>query len=486
MERRAAMRSEAEGQRKDVSSMAATDAESELSFRVSQAISDKAVGAGATSFQVINKKINDLRDAGGIPDAKTTLELQRDIAVGRAKAEQQLWQVMNNPQINPTTGKVMKSYSAQISDPAKAKAIVEKAMAPWDTITNAIVNQQYGVVNWAATTNKIMIQTQLGNVYARDEVALNSTVLKEIGGDNGFNAAMQDGKNMSDFVNSARGIISTRSAVGKVPALASELATVKPVTPKEDFPVLSQALVTQHVNSLLDTKGTSDKAAVGYAKALFSEGNKGFLGLFTPESRMPLYTQMGSPAMTKRMDALSKTPEGAGVWNDYKRWMIENFRGQFKQAGDELQTNIESDRFQIEFNAASNTWSATVRPEFEANYRMVRDRYNGYIPSIQKPVDDLNRAIELITPVLARDKQNVPAELDGLFKSMNIDVTKAPKGTRAERDAGFWGRAGEALIKALPALSPPDYGTVTTKPKAKDEGRVKNPENMPGVRVNPL
>src|SRR5690606_8580396 len=136
--------------------------------------------------------------------------------------------------------------------------------------------------------------------------------------------------------------------------------------------------------------------------------------------RLELFSELTKPAVTERIKKA-----GPEVQEVYKAWAKDRFTTLFRQEADTIQEGITSqDTYSITFNPTSGRFM------YQPTGRNlgITDALNldAYMNSYQarkavQSVDKMNKAIEVMKPVLAIDGQNVTDQLVRLFASQGID-----------------------------------------------------------------
>jgi hypothetical protein len=215
-------------------------------------------------------------------------------------------------------------------------------------------------------------------------------------------------------------------------SISEETRTADPKQKAE----VANASINGVKNMILDPK-TSPESIRQLTSSLFAEGNMDMLNKhFSPNSRTRVFTALASPAMTQRMVEVGKTNPKA--LEDYKNWVITNFRSVMDVHVDNLKNQFSGD-FSVgaqqknplvigfdgqRFTVAANPEKARIG----ASGRLVSSAGLGSAAvstsmrySIEA-VNDINKALEAIEPVLAlsKDKESFTKSLDTIFMSIGV------------------------------------------------------------------
>jgi muramidase (phage lysozyme) len=188
------------------------------------------------------------------------------------------------------------------------------------------------------------------------------------------------------------------------------------------------------VATMITAPGADPNAIKNIAKGGFGPGNENFVNRFKRENQMEVWSTMASPAVSQVM-AQFKDSDPA-VWNQYTKWVGDNFNRQFRRAAQDISSVLVSRNspVSVTFNQETNQFDVTPLPGQESRVRELQIR--GYDPL--NIAQEFNAALRVMEPIIKTNGENPTGRLLDVIKQLGLDPN-APK------DKPFFETFGAAL-----------------------------------------
>lgn len=348
------------------------------------------------------------------------------------------------------------TYLNLIKSPEKLKHIRETALSRIDYYEKLINDKDYGLLNADVNRTKAMRDEVNRKVLESSDAIRTYEAIKEIGGGdllNEFLLSKEGQKLKTDAAKSLHRISVARMMSGDAQSLDSELKKTKGANlekgeqGKVNFYTIKNAVDILTNNGRYYKSGESPtQIKINTARSLFGAQNRHFLSNIAPDQKTLIWSRLAAPEVTEEMVKLRKVDPQ--LWSDYKEWAKIGFGQTFSGLARDIQegitarpnVNIGWDSKAKQFTLAS-TPSRTRKATnvFSASQQVVEEYFTG---GIEKSVNEFNKQLRILTPIMEADGQDVSEELLGFIQSMNID-DMAPK------ELSFFSKVRQGLINAF-------------------------------------
>lgn len=370
---------------------------------------------GGGDYDKLKKMITDAQAAGGSmsPNDKqqmTVLANQLRLQI----TEQANKELMNMP-------------GAELLSESERTDIIKIATSQVDTLTDAIVNEDYGLIGadaaWLEATKDEASRRLLEQ--GGHSIAMITALAKEMGPE-AFGVFMQNAgaEAMDAFTQSvltamrAEGQLDANSNINDDLDEADRLMDMQKVDPR-----MPRALIEGELNNITDpeTHPIVSSKSLNY---LF--GKKGGLDLskFPEEQHIAVYSTLASPSVTARVKELAG--DNVEMWENYTKWVYGKFFQVFRKAASDLKVPAELSTVIVpEFNPTTGQYEVFTPltnelggfpPEMLRGYQeMFAERYREY-----------NTALRSVVGVMEAENVDIATALMPLLNSMGI-ATPTPQ-----------------------------------------------------------
>lgn len=381
------------------------------------------------------------------------MALRQTFAELKFKVQQGVQNILEKPWGDNKT-----TYYNAIKSPEKIKHIQEQALNRINYYEKLINDKEYGVLNADIIRTKAMKDEANRKVLESSDQVRIMEAVKSQGGQELLDEMLlspQGQKMKSVAAQSLRNISLSKGMSGDSTSLQKDMQDNQHTN--VDKPTRSK-LQYQQIKDRVDAL-TSPKAptqvALNVAKSLFGPENSDFLSNIKPEQRTDIYTRLASPEVTKTMLKLKDSDPQA--WNQYKQWSLDSFGSLFRQMANTIQEGVTMrPNIKIDYDAEANRFNVTSGSERKSDWRnplsgALRGIENKFTDNVDSTVQEFNRQIQVLAPILKADGHDIGQELLGLFNGMGID-TMAPK------EASFWTKMREGAIRNFEKDNPSTGG----------------------------
>jgi hypothetical protein len=415
---------------------------------VSRFITDTASRAGVVNFNQLQDRITSFAGSGKAPTPEEQTQLLADFAQLKYQLGTQVRNALTQPDSNG------KSWSTYL-DPTRVKQLEEQGMAQINQLEDLITNQQYGLVNMVVNQHKAQMDSKVKNLVDQYPVYQNIEVLKRIGGDQlvSLSLTTDGGKLLGDATKALLQAQVTDSAVNGTSSLNKYAQELKQTTAKD--PAAFQELISSHANIML-AKDTPDQVAIQVAQSMFGTDNTPFIQNFrTNGDKMAVFSKMSSPQMTAKIQELAKADPA--VWQNYSNWSKQAFLTTFGGYIDSTQEGVTARPYtQINYDPTTSQFTFALTPEGQKamGKAPVTSPITGPVTgglmyaaeswmtsTVQSSVQELNRGISLIRPILEAEGADVNTEIVNLVKSKGLD-------TSMSKQDSFWSKLYRAAVSS--------------------------------------
>lgn len=355
------------------------------------------------------------------------------------------------------------SYSTFMHDPTKIAQIKTAALAPIDTIIQAVGGKDYITANAAANINKMRTdQTWMKLSQLVPEAEIYGGLRRGIGDQTtGQVLAMSNGAGLTPLTKAVTDTTwlsianpnATKPPVSASQAAAS-LAETNPVNPGRVNKMTVQGIMT--------LAGHDDpKIAARAVQSLY--GDPQFFANIKDSEKAQVFGSMTSPAFTQKMVQLRKADPAS--FDKYVNWAQTNGVTVFKDGIDNLQSATEYNRYNVTFDPKTMQFTAQTKPEYAPT------NMSGHpLPdNAQTYVSKINQLGASLAPILKEKYgDQAPTQFLHILEANGYNPA-------AEKNGGWIDSLGKAVIKAGGAID--DYlnsgnrnlapGESPTRPSAK-------------------
>lgn len=330
---------------------------------------------------------------------------QANLATMRAQLIQKAWQP--GPNGEP-------SFGSQAGQEQVLKSVTS-ALAPMQAQIDRVVNKDHGIAGTIAAANHMDEEFVRQNIYKNFPIMLRTQEgQKMLGPSLTSDALVGMKKEYGDIAKAFSGSIGSTIEAGGTPPPNNPNGTLRPITlqalidrangsarndtEKYDIKAGTTEML---VHGVLNKKGDPDKANL-FATALFSVDNKDYLSKnFSPELQPKFFNMLTSPAMTERIEQLSKT--NPAIKGQYSQTVGNMFTGIVKQQADDIKSIADEGGYTFRYNEKNNQveFAKTGTPGKYMNPAVEQAR-------IATTVQPLNEALHNLHEVAKRNGTTVP------------------------------------------------------------------------------
>lgn len=408
-------------QSRDLGITAATKSQGFDATTASSTYTDKAtlqVQAAMTAInsqtdangQTLNQRFNTIMNDPASADPKTLAPVIGTLERMKAQTLQAIDAAGTAPLDNG------KTYKSTIGDPGKYTAIQTTAVAPIDSMLNALKN---GDIRSAKIMND-QLQLSLNNEGIR---IINASPFAKAVGGLGQIGGKEFGALVAQQPNS--GISQLMSTL--LPAKASETVTTpagaQPPGIKAQLDDLSKAgkvdgktvnaIVNQNFN-MMNSEKLGTQASINAGKNLFDTS---MLAALPSSSDRQLYmNKVADPATTHRVWELSKSDKQ--LWTQYSDFVKTGAVAVYKEAGDNLQAYITTPGMKVDYDDKAHQYTVTMTDQSNpSNARLIEEQAAARIAP-------LNRALAQLVPIFEKNKQDVNEQVLGFISSVGVNTSE--------------------------------------------------------------
>lgn len=339
------------------------------------------------------------------------------------------------------------TYYNQIKSPEKIRQIRETAMARIDQLEKYINDKDFGLLNADINRTKALKDEANRAVLESSDTIRIMQAAKDAGAGDLLNSMLfesaEGAKLRNSTVKALRDIKLASRMAGESVSLSEDMrdASKLSVTKKEKNQLNFQ-LVKDSIATITSPQATPDVQS-NTARYLFGPKNADFLSTLKADQRTQVYTRLVSPEMTKTMLKVKEHDQEA--WNQYRQWAVDSFGSLFRDLAAGVSEGItQRPWIDVKWDGKQNQFVVSTT---EQGRRQGKLGLTGLIPkltegyftaSTNRTIDEFNRQIKALEPILKADNYEMGEELLGLMNQMGIDAM-APK------DASFWGKLRTGL-----------------------------------------
>lgn len=194
------------------------------------------------------------------------------------------------------------------------------------------------------------------------------------------------------------------------------------------------------------------------AEKMFNKNNLNFIldNFKNDGSQASAYQKLTSPAVTAQMEKLKGTP----VWDNYTFWAKNNFANVYKDQVENLRKISDRPYVELTFDKATGRFGAEPTAEFirimnnRGNISLVgniidfAERYMSL--RVMNKIEDLNKSIDAIRPVLQGDNYDVANEIQSLTMHFGENAN--------QKTNGIWSSMIKALGKSEHVTKDAEFG----------------------------
>lgn len=352
---------------------------------------------------------------------------------------------------SPLSDDSPESFSSLMSDPSEVNRIIDQAMAPIQTLEDALVNENFGAVGAITSwmdARKLDGQNAILSGVPMIEM-MNS--LRDLVGDEvmshflTLNPALQDTLTQT-LLNASQ--IMAGLGRGDVPTFLSEFSDK--IDP-EQRTALAQGMIDGWVDYVtqLGNENISVDLIKNHASFLFGRQATETFDLFEKSEQITYWKQIASPAVTANMVKLLEMGE-TETWDKYTTWVTEGFMTLFRDRVQNLQDFLTDPRYDgmtVKYNPQTHSVEVTRPRSF---LESIQETPSGamFAPGgeITREVQDLSTAIRTMVPILEVSDLTAEEVILEMLTVMGYDPL-------AERDPGFYGMLWDAVVSGARALT---------------------------------
>lgn len=356
----------------------------------------------------------------------------------------------------------------------------KNALAQVDIVQDALLNQQYGMVNFSKQMNDTNLQNDIRKLDA-DPVVRLKKILKDY----------PDGQLIIDNLLTQNPELGTAFNNVLLSYLTGELAnrgeksldSIIKTTADKNGGQLDPAVIKQTIHNatkMLLQKDASLEIASQAATILFSEENQDFLGRFTQKSQTQIFDTLISPRMTERMMELGKSDPQ--MFTNYRNWVLNSFTSLFNQDIATINDmNQFGDSLQIKWDAATGQFKEEVNPQATQRGALkqmlpggsLAQAYESWSTSEAKSsMSQLNKYVKQLKPIIEAEGGTVEEAVTALFEANGVG--------KAQNQGSLFFRLYDAMAKGNidPKTGKPNEvgGRFPTKDQME---KIKNQNNNP-------
>lgn len=381
------------------------------------------------------------------------MQLRTSFAQLKFKVQQGVENILTKPWADNKS-----TYYNQIKSPEKLKHVKEAAMSRIEYYEKMINDKDYGLLNADINRTKAMKDEVNRKVLESSDAIRTYQAVKDIGGGDLLNELIlspEGQKLKSDAAKSLRNVTLGRMMSGDAKSIEEEIRRNKSANVDKSE---RGKLGWQHVNDAVNVL-TNDKAntqvKLNTSRMLFGPENRNFMSAINTDQRMDVWTRMSSPNVTKQMLELKNTDPQA--WAQYRDWVKLGFGTVFRDLANTVQEGVTSrPNVNVKWDANAKQFSVETTAEHKKDWRNplsggLRAIENKFTDSVTQSVEQFNKQLRVLTPIMEADGQDVSEELTGFLNALGID-DMAPK------DASWFAKLRQSMIKNFEKDNPPSTG----------------------------
>lgn len=417
---------------------------------------DSILNDSASSMKGLNEMLKRAQENPTKVTPEEQMQLRAAFAKLRLTAEEGIDKILREPWDDKE-----KTYYSVIADPSKMKGIKEQALSRIDNFQKLIEDKDFGIVNSVANYNKATQDTATRKALDAHPYFSMVNAAKDLGGAELLNSMFLNPdyeKMKSDAAKAFRDVTMLKAVTGDTTSMSKVLEDAKKTADSlsinsQEQKKLYKAKIDDRLK-ILQSDNAPLESYQATATSLFGNENKDFLRVFpTREQRHSVYMKMTSPQMTAKMKELGKVDPS--IYAQYKEWA----KGGFLQLNQNLAATVQEgvvfrEGIDVTFDPDSmhfvvgTTEKGMNRLAERAGGKggLISEGIKGFEDSMQADtetaIQQLNRQIDNIRPILEDEKKDVGKELEGLFREMGVN-TEAPKAKT------FFQKARGAILNAI-------------------------------------
>ena len=374
-----------------------------------------ATSTGANG-QDLMSRINRLVAAGKGATPEEQAQIRSQFALLKASVSGGIDSIFTTPLTRGGTD----SYSSVIKDPGKLKAAKEQAMARLDNMEQLLINGEFGLFSANAIYAKASEDSATRKLLeSTDAAGTLQAAVKILGNNAGVWLNTPGGMKTLNAVSEAINRNSVAQAItGKAGSGVKQLDTMKEQSVKDPAVFIDYL---KKNNQLLADPKTPAEALINLNKTFYDQANNEFLTRFVGGSKERAYAQLTTPEITANMIKLKETDPAS--WERYKNWTTTNFYNINKRNIDEIA------------GLARNDLGIVVKLNETGKIELIDNNPSGYrkdmmpgdsmvrgprIQSLRTMVEQFNRGIDTITPILKQDNLKPTEALGAVYSQMGL------------------------------------------------------------------
>ena len=418
------------------------------------------------SYHDISVQIQEAQEASMRGDPQSQLVVQT-LVPQIAQLQQGILTALNQKFTESWNGDPSASYAAHLSNEQR-QAIISTAMQPVQILQDAILNEDYGVVDSVAAYLQAG-KTEETRRLIETIPALNvMQSLKEVAGPDVMGLYMQlqpqmqveINKVLLDYAHNQAGL-----GQGNITAAMDQGQSAN--ADKEYYDGLIKTWQNT-INEAVSGK-LSPEIIANNVEFMFGQEALQVLGRMTPDSRYTYFKKVASPQVTQQM---LKLKQGGDVdsWNTYQNWVAGSFITLFQSAVKDLPGTVpDTTGVSVVWDSTTNGFKVTGNPALNTNQSILSGP--GFsIPNptagietqvsanlMQNKVANLNAAIRVVAPIIEANGENTGQAILELLQQMGYDPGRVDNPDFAQ-GALFSGTAqidkmlGDALVNGLKGM----------------------------------
>ena len=418
------------------------------------------------------------------PGAKVTPEDTAELGslLNRAKtnAEARLNQFV-------TTGLVNKL----VFSPDHMKKAKEVLDLHFNRYQEALANKDWGFFSADKRLYEAKSENGKLNYINKDEFIARSAALKNVMGENTYNATLgQDANILSTHTRVNRDWMLGGLATGKYRTMADSLNDIKGLAKDEASYADAAKSGVNAAIKMMTAPDTRPEAVRNVASAMFSSTEGSILGLEkNPTKRGETFAKLANPAVTARMADLRKQPGGEDLWKNYKNWVESSTYTYGTKTLSDLRYELENTKgYTVSYDPDTQGFAYARTPIRGAEAGRVQGNM-GFTMSPTGPADetriravvaDLNRFANPLVGIAKIEGTDANAQVDKYTRMVGIDLqTLATKPLYPETQKQQ-GRmpvgAKDLAAKDSPDLNEPNFRVVSDELTAEEKQRIADEE----------
>lgn len=449
----------------DINKDQGVKAEGLLSRELYQSLDTTLNGAGTVAG---------LTGLGGLPDnIQQKIQKQEPLAADDQRVVGNYFNALRTKVFNDFDGIINKAdstggtYASYINNPNRIQEIKKLAASKLDTLEQSLYNGHNGIV----LANDAYVKARQSDVAAlvsqkwpEGDIIQH---LNKVLGPQGFNFLMinDGGKIMQDTVGAYRlfGIGNATDPNHVNSSLSDDAREIKARTgldPDAKLPAsYSIGTLRDHIGMLTNDL-IPDNIRQQVAKKLFTNDQNGrYLQNYPVNQRLGVYQRLASPDITRAVQKIAeKNPQ---IWNDYVTWAKQNFAGVYHSVSSDIQSFQSNPVVDLQFDGDSNhfRFQANRSPDAMRRANMSLLGREQYVQHANQAMDRFNSALDVLTPILKANHENVPQTLQSLLAhevgvTTQVQKNGPPPGERLIQSLREWVGSEDvnaaAIKKAIP------------------------------------